>query len=335
MDNCEGQQAVLAALRTIAESKWMSGAELAERLGVSRSAVWKHVAALRRQGYVIEARPKRGYRLLSGPDQPTAAEVAPLLTTRSIGRNYRFAAQVDSTNVALREWMNAADKVGERLPEGAVIVADHQTSGRGRRGRSWYSASGSGIWMSVLLRPELVPAQAGILTLMAAVAVRQAVLAVTGVQLRIKWPNDLLAADRKVCGILIELAADHERIASAIVGIGINVRQPTERFPPDVTAVAGTLEQACGRTVSRPRLVAALCGTLEHYYELIRSGDIQPVLAGWRAGADWLGDSVTVHLPAGRLVGEAVDIAADGSLLIKTGDGNTRSVYAGDVSLRL
>lgn len=318
---------LLGALHDAAPG-WMSGAELARRLGLSRTAVWKHVRALRRLGYAVEARTRLGYRLAGAPDLPLAAEVAPLLTTRRIGRPYHFLLSVDSTNLELRRLAEAG------APEGTVVVADEQTAGRGRRGRSWLSSPGSGVWMSVLLHPTVPPAQAGLLTLMSAVAVREAVRRETGLAARIKWPNDLLVGERKLCGILLELAADQEALRHVIVGIGINVRPPAGGFPPDVAAAATSLEEASGRPCRRARLVAAICAQLETWYERALAGAAADVLDAWRRGADWLGSPVTVVRPDGDLRGTAEDVAPDGGLIVRDETGRRHTVYAGDVSLR-
>ncbi|HEX6988018.1 MAG TPA: biotin--[acetyl-CoA-carboxylase] ligase, partial [Bacillota bacterium] len=163
-------------------------------------------------------------------DQPTAAAVLPLLGDCPIGRPYEFLPSVDSTNQSLRR------QAEEGAPEGAVLVADEQTGGRGRRGRGWVSPPGAGIWMSVLLRPQLPPGRAGLLAPMTAVAVREAVAAVAGVEGRIKWPNDLLLGNRKVCGILLDAALGPDHVRYAVVGVGLNVRPPQGGFPPDVAA---------------------------------------------------------------------------------------------------
>ena len=321
------RQRLLLTLRDAAPG-WVSGAELAHRLGLSRTAVWKHVQALRRLGYAIDARTRAGYRLAASPDLPLAAEVTPLLSTRRIGRPYHFLLSVDSTNLELRRLAEAG------APEGTVVVADEQTAGRGRRGRSWVSSPGSGVWMSVLLRPTIPPAAAGLLTLMSAVAVREAVRRETGLAARIKWPNDLLAGERKLCGILLEMAADQEALRYVIVGIGLNVRPPAGGFPPEVAAAAATLEEASGRPCRRARLVAAICGALETWYERVLAGATGDVLEAWRQGADWLGCPVRVVRPGGDLQGTAVDVAPDGGLILRDESGRSHTVYAGDVSLR-
>src|SRR5690606_13617378 len=258
-------------------------------------------------------------------DPPTAAAVLPLLGDCPIGRPYTFMTSVDSTNRLLRTLAE------DGAPEGAVVVADAQTAGRGRRGRGWVSAPGAGIWMSVLLRPRLDPRRAGLLTLMTAVAVREAVDTAAGVETRIKWPNDLLLGDRKLGGILIEAAAGAGSLRYAIVGIGLNVRPPAGGFPPEAGPAAGTLAEAAGREPSRPELTAALCRSLARWYRRLTAGDEAGVLDAWRRGASWLwGRRVAVHTGpgGGSFAGIAVDVAPDGGLIVAT-DRGERTLYAG------
>ena len=206
---------------------YVSGEALSGKLGLSRTAVWKVVNALRRHGYRIEAVPSRGYRLLEAPDRLTALEVLPLLETHDLGRTLHAFETVDSTNVvAFRLAVEGAE-------HGELVVAETQTNGRGRRGRRWSSPGHLNLYCSFVLRPELPPQRAPELTLLTAVAVAESLRA-AGVPADIKWPNDLLVAGRKVAGILTELSADLDRIHFVVVGIGINLNAGREDFPPEL-----------------------------------------------------------------------------------------------------
>lgn len=321
------REAILQVLQNRAQ-RLVSGEELASHLGISRAAVWKHIQALRNEGYQIEAVHRQGYRLLAAPDLPTAAAVEPLLTTKTCGRPYYFFPQLESTNLEARR------RAGAGAAEGTTIAADEQTMGRGRRGRNWVSKPNSGLWMSVILRPTIPTAQAGMLMLMSAVAVREAIIAVTGLPATIKWPNDILIHRRKAAGILVELAADQEFLRWAVVGIGINVRSPAGGFTPDVARVAITLEEAAGRPVSRPQLAAQLCLSLENWYQQVQNRRTRTLLDAWRAGCDWLGTAVQVYQGDQTFLAVAHDINEDGSLIVVDDQGQRRLIHAGEVSLR-
>ncbi len=196
---------------------YVSGQELCETFGVSRTAVWKVIRQLQEDGYEIEAKRNRGYRLGDSGDVFTGAELRSLLNTRWVGHNLVFLEQVDSTN---EEAKRQAEK---GAPDGTLVAAAEQSAGKGRRGRTWISEKGTGVWMSLLLRPDFPPECASMLTLVAAMAVEKGISRVTGVDGQIKWPNDVVIEGKKVCGILTEMSTEMECIHYVVVGIGINV----------------------------------------------------------------------------------------------------------------
>ncbi|MFB6206277.1 MAG: biotin--[acetyl-CoA-carboxylase] ligase [Haloglomus sp.] len=314
----------------------VTGPELAERLGVSRTAVWKHVEALREadfdvegtdEGYVLRAVPEYG-----GPAIEYGLE-APF--------DVEFHDSLDSTNARAREL--AAEGAAD-----TVVVAGEQTGGRGRLGREWASPPG-GVWLSVVCRPDLPPAQVPVYTLAAAVAVTRAVRE-AGVEARIKWPNDVLvevdeaegeggvegdgegeeAAERKLCGILTEMEGEADRVSWVVVGVGVNLNVDEADLPPGANATSvRACRQRAGHDdgeadVPRRLFVQRL---LEAFDDL--RGDPERVLPAWREYAGTLGRRVRVETPSGEVVGEAVDIEFPGTLVVETGDG-TRRVTAGD-----
>lgn len=307
----------------------VSGGELARGLGVSRTAVWKQVRALRRLGYRIEGSPGSGYRLLEGTDLPWPEEVVPRLPTRILGRPYHFFRELDSTNLELRRLAL------EGAPEGTTVVADFQRQGRGRRGRSWVAPPGTALHVSVLLRPERPPAEVGRLTLLTALATRHAIEHATGLKPGIKWPNDLLLDGRKCCGILVETAVQQDQVEFAVVGVGINVNQMEDDFPPELRTAATSLRQALGGPVCRVELLLVLLAALEEVYAAWRAGRDRPLLDAWRAACVHLGQRVRVTGAGGEWTGVALDVEDDGSLLLLP-DGRREPVrvLAGDVSLR-
>lgn len=320
---------VLALLRE--EEGFLSGQELSRRLGLSRAAVWKAVEALRREGYEIEARTGRGYRLSAAPDALTEPEIRSFLgETAVVGRELRCFEELDSTNNYLKTQADA--------PDGTAVTADCQTAGRGRMDRSFQSPKGQGIYLSVLLRPALPPDRLPPVTALAGVAVCAAVERVCGVRPGLKWPNDPVLKGKKLCGILTEMSLEAEtgRVQSLVLGIGINVGQGPEDFSPEVREVATSLLQALGKHVSRPQLTAALLEELDRAYAALLTGDLSEYLAAYRRDCVNLGKTVQL-IPFGggkREAARAVDIDGEFSLVVRGEDGKERTVRSGEVSVR-
>ncbi len=303
---------------------FVSGEALSGKLGLSRTAVWKVVNALRRHGYRIEAVSSRGYRLLEVPDRLSALEILPLLETHDLGRTLHAFEEVDSTNVvAFRLAVEGAE-------HGELVVAERQTQGRGRRGRSWSSPGHLNLHASFVLRPELPPQRAPELTLLAAVALAESLRA-TGVPADIKWPNDLLVGGRKVAGILTELSADLDRIHFVVLGIGVNLNAAHEDFPPELAETATSVLEVTGRRVARAAFAAALAKRLEDWLDLHAAQGFRPVRERWRALSATLGQEVLVTSERREVRGVAVDIDEDGALRIRTADGAEERILAGDV----
>lgn len=260
-------------------------------------------------------------------DSDLSAAVAGLLCTRRLGRRLEFRDTVGSTN-------DLARTLGRQgAPDGLAVLADAQSAGRGRQGRPWQSPPGTGVWLSVLLRPPLPPAALAPLTLVVAVAVATA-LRELDVPAGIKWPNDIYVGDRKCCGILTELDLAGDRVDFAVVGMGLNVNQ--DAFPPELAATATSLRLALGRPVDRAPLVAALLAHLEGLYDQFLAGGLPAILDRWRALSITLGRTVTVRPTGGDpLTGVAEDVGADGALLLRLPDGRRERLLAGEVlSLR-
>lgn len=324
-----GRDAILAVLRTAGEN-WVSGEELSRQLGVSRTAIWKQIEGLRSAGYQLEAQPRLGYRLVGVPDAVTPAEVLPGLTTRTFGRQIEYRESAGSTNEVAKQLAR------EGAPEGLVVVANEQTSGKGRLGRTWVTPPGSALAMSLILRPPLPPYLAPRVTLVAAVAVAEAVRDVTGLPVGIKWPNDLHVRGRKFCGILTEMDAEMERVAFVVCGIGLNVNLAPEQIPPELRETATSIFAEAGRNFSRALLVQAVMARFEQVYDLLVAGRFDLVLDRWRALSVTLGQPVQVHSAGGGapLKGVAEEVDEDGALLVRDGAGVLHRVVAGEVSLR-
>jgi BirA family transcriptional regulator, biotin operon repressor / biotin---[acetyl-CoA-carboxylase] ligase len=302
---------------------FVSGAALSDKLGLSRAAVWKHVETLRRLGYRIDAQPSRGYRLIEVPDRLTALELLPLLSTRELGRTVHHFESAGSTNA--EAWALAE----EGATHGEVVIAEHQSEGRGRRGRSWVSPKGANLYLSSILRPEIPPARAAELTLLAAVALAET-LRDAGAPATIKWPNDVQLGGKKVAGILTELSADVDRVHFVILGIGVNLNSQLSDFPPEVAEVATSLLVVRGQTVPRALFTAALLTGLEGWLDRWVDSGFGPVRAAWRKLSSTLGQEVVVRSDGHERRGVAEDIDDSGALLLRVGNKLER-VFSGDV----
>jgi len=322
-------------LKMLKENKgaYVSGQQICDRMGVSRTAVWKHVNVLREMGYVIESATKKGYMLIKEPDILIYDEVEPYLKTKYIGRNYFYFNTVGSTNTQ-------AKALPENTPEGAVVVAEEQTAGRGRTGRAWVSPKGQGIWMSLYLKPDITPQEAPRLTHVAALAVARAIKSAVGISAGIKWPNDIIIDGKKVCGILTELSAEIDAVNSVVVGIGINVNN--ERFPEGLKDVATSLLIERKKTmpnqndgvVDRKALLAEVLNNFEKLYEGFLKGDFPDIIKDCKKLSVTIGRPVRVMEKGGGFDALAVDIDDRGALIVKKQDGSTEAVIAGEVSVR-
>jgi BirA family biotin operon repressor/biotin-[acetyl-CoA-carboxylase] ligase len=312
-------------LKSLYQGRYVSGTELARRLKVSKVAVWKHIQALKSDGYSIDSKPKKGYRLMAAPDLLLPYEIKRELKTKIVGREIFHHKEVGST----QEIAKGLATKGSR--EGALVVAETQTAGKGRRNRSWCSPEG-GIYLSIILRPEMAPSQAPLMALLAGVATAKTIRKLYKLKAELKWPNDIQINDRKVGGVLIEIAAETDIINWVVVGIGLNANTKVASLPSEFRATAVSLEEECGRKISRVELVRKLLEEIERLYLVFKEQGSVPILEGWRSMTNTLG--VPVRVTNGKVIeGEAMDVDRDGALIIKLADGGVRRVVAGDVSL--
>ena len=305
-----------------------SGEGMSRTLGVSRAAVWKAVEALRQEGYVISSAPHRGYRLEDSPDLLSPGELAGALAGRTVGAALLCLDTVDSTNNELKRRADTA-------PDGLAVLAQEQTGGRGRLGRSFVSPAGKGLYLSVLLRPQCVLADAGMLTAWTAVAVCRALERCCGVRAGIKWPNDIVLEGRKLCGILTELELEAETAAlrHVIVGVGINVSQDAADFGPEVAPVAISLAQALGQAPRRSQLAAEVLSALDDLYRAFPAQKAD-YLARYRALCVTAGRAVRVLRPGQVRTGTAEAVNEDFALLVRWDNGEQEARSSGEVSVR-
>lgn len=300
---------------------YISGDQISHRLGMSRQALWKHIQELKNIGYDIVAVPHLGYRLESVPDRLFPFEVCRGLNTEFVGKKIYYFDSIAST-------MNAAMQLGmQGCLSGTLVLAESQTKARGRLGRNWFSPKYKGLYLSLVLRPKLLPAQASILTLLVAVSICEAVKETTGLDSQIKWPNDIMLARKKMGGILTELVASLDEINFVIIGVGLNVNNDRKTLINTATS----LKEHKGENTSRINLLQhLLCGIEENYLLLEKSGSL-PIMEKWRRYNVTLGKRVKVYCQREHIEGEAVNVDTDGGLLVRKDSGIIEKVMAGDV----
>lgn len=318
---------ILSALRA-ADDGGVSGAELSQKLGISRAAIWARIEELRKVGYDIEASPHLGYRLLSSPDALHADDlIARIGKTKVIGRDIRVFQETTSTNDVIEKLAR------DGVKEGAVVFAESQTKGRGRLGRKWTSPQGKGLWFSILLRPDVRPQETTQLTVASATALARAIRAEVGVKPEIKWPNDLLIRGKKVSGILTEMSAELDRVKHIILGIGVDVNLSASDFPPDVRKIATSLKLEGGKNISRPELAAAILRELDADYARLRAGEFASLADEWEANCSTIGHEVAIRVGDREVRGRAESLDDDGALLVRTVHGHLERIIGGDVTL--
>ncbi len=306
---------------------YISGQELCNRFGVSRTAVWKAINQLKEAGYEIEAQQNKGYRLMAAPDLMTEAEIKSLMHTEWVAKEVLYFDTIDSTNTKAQE---LAEK---GYPSGTLVVADKQESGKGRRGRSWVSLSGTGIFMTLMIKPDINPNNASMLTLVAALAVAKAITSVTGEEALIKWPNDIVVNGKKVCGILTEMNAQFDYINHIVVGIGINVHN--ESFPEEISQMASSLMiEAGGKRFHRAQIIAETMSYFEQYYDtFLKTQDLSALVREYDELLVNRNKSVRVLDPKEPFDGKAMGITPKGELIVDTWE-SRKLVSSGEVSVR-
>ena len=321
------RDAILTLLLEAGE-KDISGEKICEQLGVTRAAVWKHIKALREDGFEIASATRRGYRLLSMPDHLEPALIRHAAGTREMGQAIQVYDSCDSTNLRAKEW------AAQGAPNGALVLAETQTAGRGRLGRGWNSAKGQGLFMSVVLRPPFEAQRAPILTMLSAAAVSAALEEVCKVQALIKWPNDVIVNGKKVCGILAEMSADMDNVQWVVMGIGINVGQRIEDFPEEIRDKATSLLIETGRSFQRCALAGAVMRQMEQRYDQLMDAGEGAVVDYCRRHSATLGQEVLLVTREGSRKARAVDLADDGELIVENEQGQREKVVSGEVSVR-
>jgi BirA family biotin operon repressor/biotin-[acetyl-CoA-carboxylase] ligase len=315
---------ILRLLHT--QEGYISGEHLRREIGVSRSAVWKHISALRKDGYCIEAVPSCGYRLVSSPDIINPHEIRARLKGSKIGGRLEFYKITASTNADAFRLAEAG------TAEGTVVLADSQTGGKGRRGRVWSSPAGVNLYCSVVLRPSIMPQEAPQLTFLSAVATARAIELTTTLNPEIKWPNDLLVSGKKVAGLLNEMSAETDGINFVILGIGVNLNMTADQFPEDLRHPATSVLLESGVQIDRSLFAAVMLNELDNLYVNFLEHGFGPIREEWQRRCNANGHEVIVNdsgteCTGGRFIG----IDSDGAMLLNSDDGKLHRIICGDV----
>lgn len=306
----------------------ISGQALADEFQVSRTAIWKHMQTLKEEGYEFETIKKRGYKLLSVPDKVDMGQLQQFLTTERYGRQMHYYDTVESTQLVAHELVRSG------APDGTVVIAEHQSAGRGRMMREWESSEGKGIWMTVIIRPNVAPHQAPQFTLVTAVAIVQAMKACfNNFTPEIKWPNDILINGKKTTGILTEMVAEADRIQALLIGIGINVNQQPEDFPDELQNIATSIAIEEGEQIERVHFVANVLDFLEHYSDHYVKNGFGMIKTLWEQSSGTIGKQVKATTLREVVEGEAISITESGVLEIRQANGEVKSVYSADIEL--
>lgn len=321
---------ILSCLRE-SQGKPVSGEAISKRFGVTRAAIWKHMQALKEEGYEIETVPRKGYRLIGTPDRLLPSEVLSGLKTRWLGKNVLYEDSVSSTNDMAKR------AAAEGCAHGTIALAEEQGQGRGRLTRGWFSPYAKGVWFSCVFRPTFLPQEAAKCTLMAAVALARAFERYPGIQVGIKWPNDILSPDgKKLVGILAEMNAEMDGINFMVIGMGVNVNSLLEEFPEELQSLATSLRiLSGGGELDRKKLLHVMLEELENAFDDVSKNGFDGLLDEWRKRSVTLGRRVNVISSEKTYSGSALDIDRQGALLVKRdSDGVVEQVWAGDVSIR-
>jgi BirA family biotin operon repressor/biotin-[acetyl-CoA-carboxylase] ligase len=317
----------LPVLLYLSDKEFITVEKLSKSIGISRDAVWKQVQKLKEFGYSIATDNKRGYRIISRPDILFPTEIQRNLHTKYIGKRIYYFLKVDSTNtLAKRMLLDLKDQE----EEGTVIIAEKQGRGKGRLGKEWFSPSG-GIWISILLYPDINLSYLSLITLMASVSIAKAINEFLQINTQIKWPNDILFKDKKICGILTETRINSNNTNCVIVGIGINVNIKMVEFPENIRMHLTSLQEITGEKVSRVMLTRNVFSEFEKYYEIFKEGKFSLILNEWKLLNNTIGKNIAIDTGSKIVTGEVIDITEKGGLILVNDDGQSVEIISGTI----
>ena len=307
------------------EGGFVSGPLLADKVGISRPGVWKHINKLKQMGYEIESRSRVGYRLVAVPDSLAPGEIVPDLTTRWLGHSYHYLDTIGSTNDY------ALILAAGGAPHGALVVAEEQTKGRGRLKREWMSPPNRGIYLSLLLKDLLPIRVAPQSSYIGALALVKMLREDYGAPASIKWPNDVLISGRKVAGILTEMQSDQDFSRFLVVGIGINVNHSRQELVGPFRYPATSIAVETGGAVKRQKVLLGFLSRFEREYERFLEGGLTALAPEIDQYSEMMGKTIKVMCGDREIVGKAHGISPEGALLVERDDGSRESVWAGDI----
>lgn len=314
-------------LNNLSEEFFIRKEELCQKLALPGIVIEGQIQQLRESGYNVLSDKEKGYRIISRPDSILPFEIKNKLTTSYIGKAVFYYPEVSSTNIIARE---IAQGKGYKVPEGTIVISDKQNSGKGRSGKKWASPPG-GIWLSILLYPETISYHISLITLMAAVVVANTIEKLFQIRAQIKWPNDILIKERKVCGILTEMGTVAKGIEWVIVGIGINANNDSTELPEDIQKSSISLKEITGKLTHRAEVVRLLCTEFERFYELLKRKEFSIITEKWKSFSNVIGKKIQVNTGNRVISGEAIDINDRGGLILKTEYGDNLEIISGTV----
>lgn len=310
------------------KNNFISGQKISESLGVSRAAIWKYINSIKEDGYKIESVSRKGYKLVSSPDLLTFEEIKDTLNTKYIGRNIVYLESVDSTN-------NEAKKLANKdVVEGTVVIAEEQIMGKGRLGRNFISPKYKGIWMSIILTPDINPMNVPKITQVAAASVIMG-LKKNGIKAFVKWPNDIVISGKKICGILTEMSGEINKVNYVIVGIGINVNVEEDEFTEEIRDIASSLKIQSGKTINRKEVVSSVLNYFEELYEeFVTKENIDTSIKICKESSILLGKEIKIIERNNKFLAKALNLSNEGRLIIQHSDGKVEEIMSGEVSVR-
>lgn len=318
------RERIIALLAANSDS-YISGQSISDQLKISRTAVWKQMKVLKEDGYLIEAIPNKGYRIISTPTKLSENTLQWGLHTNWLGKSIEFFEEVDSTqtkaNILAQQGCN----------HGTIVIASKQGAGRGRMNRAWYSNNEDGIWMSIVLRPKVLPAHAPQFTLLTGTVLADVLSEKTNLDIRIKWPNDLFIGDKKVAGILTEMQAEQDQIQHLVIGIGINVNQLTSELPDEIKNKATSLREETSHVYSIKELIQAVLEAFEAAYERYLDLGFSEIKAKWEKRGYKMNENVTYHSGNVQSQGIIKGINESGALLVQNSDNQIITLYSAEI----